>query len=807
MTLLAFLGALVLAVALLYHGRALFAWVLPAALLLVFWACRGIDATVPYVALCVLLVLFAALFGYAPVRSTLISRHILSFLAPIFPRMSDTEKTALEAGTVWWDAELFSGSPDWRKLVDFHPKALSDKEKRFLEGPCEELCRKIDDWKVHQEAGISEEIFDFIKKNGFMGMIIPEEFGGLGFSAIANSSVVTKVSSRSVTAAVIVMVPNSLGPAELLRHYGTDEQKSRWLPRLAKGEEVPCFSLTEPGAGSDAGGLASTGVVCKGTWEGQKDVLGMRLSWDKRYSTLGPVATLIGLAFRLHDPEHLLGKEEDLGITVALVPSGLPGVEHKKLHDPLSIPFINGPTHGKDVFLPLEYIIGGPKMAGQGWRMLMECLSAGRSISLPGLATGASQWCTRVTGAYASIREQFGLAIGRFEGIEAPLARIAGTTYWLNAMRWLTAGAVDAGGKPAVISAIAKAWSTEAMRRVVNDAMDIQGGAAISRGPRNTLAHVYQAVPIGITVEGANILTRSMIVFGQGAIRCHPFALREMQAAQAGDVDGFDEAFFGHVGFIFRNAARSFVLGLTGSMIASAPVGGDAGRALRQLSRLSAAYTLAADVAMGTVGGGLKRKELLSGRLADALAWMYIGSATVKRFLADGEPARDRPLLRWASDEAAFRTQEALLGLVQNLPNRPAAWLLRTAIFPLGARVKPPSDRLSSRVARLILDGGETRAALTRDIFVPPETDPALGRLEKALRLTVECQLPRQRIHDAIKAKVLPRRDDRELIDLAVEKSVITAEQARRLREAAEARWDAIQVDAFDSVDYRALRG
>ena len=806
MTLDLLLGALLLALVLLYFGRGLLAWTAPIALLFVVWACRGIDHAALFVVLAAAFASLAVVLGYAPARRSLVSGRILGFLAPIFPRMSDTEKTALEAGTVWWDAELFSGSPDWKKLLDFQPKPLSEKERRFLDGPCEELCRKLDDWKVHQEGGISKELFDFIKSNGFMGMIIPEEFGGLGFSAIANSSVVTKVSSRSVTAAVIVMVPNSLGPAELLRHYGTDEQKQRWLPRLAKGEEVPCFSLTEPAAGSDAGGLRAKEVVCKGTFEGQ-EVLGMRLTWDKRYSTLGPVATLIGLAFRLHDPDHLLGAQEDLGITVALVPSHLPGVDHKRLHDPLSIPFINGPTVGKDVFLPLDHIIGGPKMAGQGWRMLMECLSAGRSISLPGLATGASQWCTRVTGAYASIREQFGLAIGRFEGIEAPLARVAGTTYWLNAMRWLTAGAVDAGGKPAVISAIAKAWSTEAMRRVVNDSMDIQGGAGISRGPRNTLAHVYQAVPIGITVEGANILTRSMIVFGQGAIRCHPHALKEMQAALAKDVDAFDEAFFGHVGFIFRNAARSLVLALTDGRLAGPPIGGDAGRALERLSRLSASFTLVSDFAMGTLGGSLKRKEMISGRLADALAWMYVGSAAVRKFVADGEPARDRALLRWATLEAAHQTQEALRGILDNLPSRPAAWLLRALVFPLGARMRPPSDRLCATIARSVLDGNETRAALSRDIFVPPDGDPALGRLERALRLTAECATSRQRIHEAVKAKVLPRLEERELYALAVEKSVITPGQAAALEEAAAARWDAIQVDAFEPEAYRALRG
>ncbi|MFN0006656.1 MAG: acyl-CoA dehydrogenase [Planctomycetota bacterium] len=805
MILIAIVAALLLALVLLYAGQGLWAWVVPIGILLAYWALRGIDSPVAFAIIAVAFVLLAIVFGLAPIRRVIVSGPVMRFMAPFFPRMSDTERTALEAGTVWWDADLFSGAPDWRKLLHFQPKPLSDKERKFLEGPCQELCRMVDDWKVHQEAGLSPQIFEYMKTQGFLGMIIPEAFGGLGFSAIANSSVVAKVSSRSVTAAVIIMVPNSLGPAELLLHYGTDEQKRHWLPRLARGEEVPCFSLTEPGAGSDAGGLASTGVVCKGTYEG-KEVLGMRLNWNKRYSTLGPVATVIGLAFRLHDPDHLLGEKEDLGITVALVPSRLPGIEHKNLHDPLSIPFINGPTTGKDVFVPLDAIVGGAKMAGQGWRMLMECLSAGRSISLPALATGAAQWSTRVTSAYGIVREQFGMSIGRFEGIEAPLARIGGTTYWLNAMRWVTAGVVDAGGKPAVISAIAKAWSTEAMRRVVNDAMDIQGGAGISRGPRNTLAHVYQALPIGITVEGANILTRSMIVFGQGAIRCHPYALREIQTAQAGDVPGFDEAFFGHVGFMGRNAARAFLLGLTGGALASTPPLGSRD-VMKKFSRLSAAFALVSDAAMGTIGGDLKRKELISGRLADALAWMYVGSVAIRRFVEDAEPSRDLPFFRWATQESAYQVQEALRGVLDNLPNRLAALVLRPLVFPLGARSRPPSDRTTSAVARAMLGGGDARTALSRDIYVPGDDDPGLGRLESALRMTLACEPLRKKLRDAVKAKMLPRAEESELITLAVEKKVITAEEAKKLRDAAEARWDAVQVDEFSPAAYRALRG
>jgi acyl-CoA dehydrogenase len=552
--------------------------------------------------------------------------------------------------------------------------------------------------------------------------------------------------------------------------------------------------------------MLSKGIVCRGTFEG-RDVLGMRLDWEKRYATLAPVATLIGLAFRLHDPEHLLGDKEDLGITCALIPTQVKGVEHGPRHNPLSIPFMNGTTRGKGVFVPLDYIIGGPKMAGQGWRMLMECLSAGRSISLPANSVGGSQLCTRVVGAYASVREQFNLAIGRFEGIEAPLARIGGTMYWMNGLRVLTAGAVDSGEKPAVISAIAKRWSTEAMRRVVNDAMDILGGAGISKGRRNTLAAPYQAVPIGITVEGANILTRTMIIFGQGAIRCHPYALKEMEAAVARDVPKFDAAFFAHVGFVFQNATRSLLFGLFGSSLANAPIGGVSGRALRDLSRMSACFALVSDVCMGTLGGTLKRKEMLSGRLADALAWMYVGSAAVKKFIDEGEPERDRAFMRWAASEALYEVQEAIAGVIDNLPNRPAAAILGALVFPLGKPHKPPSDRLSSTVARALLDGGEARVALTRDMHVPKDETRGLGRLERALALTMACEPSRKKLREAVKARTLPRASEIEILDEAVTKNVIGAAERVQLLDAARARDEAIQVDEFSKEEFAALRG
>jgi len=796
MTILILLSLVAFAMVLLYQGRGLLAWTLPSAAGLAFWAQRGIESPALFWMLAIPFALLLVTLGFAPVRRSLITGQLLRAMAPMFPKMSQTERTALEAGTVWWDAELFSGAPDWKKLTEFSSKELSEKERRFIDTTVDELCAMVDDWDVHARGDLPAEVWDFIKKERFMGMIIPEEYGGLGFSAAANSAVVTKLSSRSGVASVTVMVPNSLGPAELLLHYGTQEQRDHYLPRLAVGEEVPSFALTEPNAGSDAGSMTSSGIVAKGVFQG-REVLGMRLTWDKRYITLSPVTTLLGLAFKLFDPDHLLGDTEALGITCALIPADTPGVNTGMRHDPLGVPFMNGTTTGEDVFVPLDYIIGGAERAGQGWAMLMDCLSAGRGISLPALSVGASQLATRTIGAYASIREQFNLAIGRFEGIQAPLARIAGTTYVLNAARTLTAGAIDSGEKPAVVTAIMKAYSTEAMRRVINDAMDIQGGAAICRGPRNVLAHLYQAVPIGITVEGANILTRTMIIFGQGAIRCHPFAFQEIEAAQAKDVAAFDKAFFGHVGFVFKNVVRSKVLALTGGRLASTPIGGPAGRAMQQLSRFSASFAILSDTAMATLGGNLKRKENICGRLADGLAWMYFGSAAVKRWIDDGMPARDRDLMQWSIDTALFEISQAMRGVIDNLPNRFAANLMKPVIFPLGVRCRPPSDRLSARIARALLDDGETRLSLTRDIFVPKHESPGLWTLEHALDLTVRAEPARRKLREAVKARTLPRGREATLLQPALEKGVISQLEHDQLVEAAVARDDAVQVDAF----------
>ena len=747
----------------------------------------------------------AIVFMFAPVRRLVVTRWLMPVLKGALPRMGATERIALEAGTVWWEAELFSGRPRWKKLLQEPKPELSDRERAFLDGPVNELCRMIDDWDVVQRGDLSAAAWDFLKKHRFFGMIIPEEYGGLGFSALAHSAVITRLSSRSVTAAVTAMVPNSLGPAELLLHYGTDIQKRHYLPRLATAEEIPCFALTEPDAGSDATAQRSTGVVCRGVYEG-RETLGMRLNWNKRYITLAPIATVLGLAFRLYDPDRLLGGDTDLGITCALLPANLPGVEIGERHDPLGVPFLNGPTYGKDVFAPLDCIIGGPTMAGSGWRMLMDCLAAGRGISLPSLSVGAAQLAARTTGSYANVREQFGLPIGRFEGIEEPLARIAGRTYLMDATRRLTLGAIDSGQKPAVVSAIVKRYLTEGMRAVVNDAMDIQGGAAIVRGPRNILASAYASVPIGITVEGANILTRSLIIYGQGAIRCHPYVQEEMRAIAANDLPALDRAFFGHLGHVIRVKLLTIWHALTGGRLAAVPARGPAGRLLAQLTRFSAAFAFVSEAAMATLGGTLKRRETISGRFADALAWMYIGSAAAKRFQDDGRPERDLPLLRWSAAQALYEIQTALQGVLDNLPNRPVAWALRLAVFPLGARLRPPGDRLTGAVAKLVLTDRDALLRLTPDIYAPQPDEEGLGKLEAAASKIAAAAPIDRKIRDAVRARKLRNLEGDELFDAALRAGVITEQERCRAREAAAARWDVVQVDSFASPEYLKQR-
>jgi acyl-CoA dehydrogenase len=812
--------AIVLLIALLYRGLGFLAWLLPSGVLLLGWRFTGVDSPGLFIAVIVALTLPALVFGLPPLRRRLVSRTLMRRMARVLPRLGETERIALDAGTVWWDAELFGGRPDWRKLLDYRLPPLPERERAFIDGPVQELCAAIDDWQVHQLRDLPEAIWALIRRHRLFGMIIPQEYGGLGFSELGHALAVTKIASRSVTAAVTVMVPNSLGPAKLLLEYGTEAQKRHYLPRLAEGQEIPCFALTGPEAGSDAAATQCQGIVEKRR-VGDEEVLGMRLSWKKRYITLAPVATLIGLAFRLKDPDRLLehlipaelkdtvgyARDGDLGITCALIPRTTPGIEIGQRHDPMGVPFHNGPIVGEGVFVPLDTIIGGLAGAGQGWRMLMESLAAGRSVSLPALSVGAAQLATRVVGAYATVREQFDTPIGRFEGIEEPLARIGGMTYLMTAAQRLTCGALDLGERPSVISAIVKCYLTEGMREVVKDAMDIRAGAAIQRGPRNILARAWEAAPIGITVEGANILTRSMIIYGQGAIRCHPFVQREIQAIANGDLEAFDRALWGHVNHVATCATRTVLLALTGARLAGVPDLADPAltRALQHLSRFSAAFALVSDIAMGVLGGSLKRREKISGRLADALAWMYLASAAIRRYHDEPKTVWAYAFAQWSAYTALYRIQEALLGVMENFPVRWIGTLLRLTVFPFGARFRPPGDRLGGRVARELLEDREARRALTTEIFVPPPEELGLGRLEAALEKAVDALPIETKLRDLVREGLLDRAPGHMLDDMALAAGLISQEEYERLNAARDCRLEVIQVDAFDFEAYRNI--
>jgi acyl-CoA dehydrogenase len=740
-------------------------------------------------------------FSIKPLRRLLISDRLFSLYRKLMPSMSSTEREALEAGTVWWDGEIFSGRPRWRRLLKVKPPGLTEREQAFLDGPVEELCRMLNDWEICDSyRKLPGPIWDFLKQHRFFSMIIPEEYGGLGFSAQGNSAVVMKLCSRNLTAAVTVMVPNSLGPAELLLHYGTEEQKHYYLPRLASGEEIPCFALTSSGAGSDAGSMSDHCIVCMGTHEGQ-EVLGMRVTWDKRYITLAPVATLLGLAFKAQDPDGLLGDNPDLGITCALIPADTPGVEIGNRHMPIGSVFQNGPTRGKDVFIPMDWIIGGQAQIGRGWRMLMQSLSAGRAISLPALGTAGGKMAAMMSGAYARIRKQFGMPIGYFEGIEEPLARIAGRTYRMDAARKLTLVALDEGEKPGVLSAIVKYQLTEGSRQSINDAMDIHGGKGIIQGPNNYLAHAYQAAPISITVEGANILTRSLIIFGQGAIRAHPWLLKEMNAVRgraAGNARReFDNALFSHAGYTISNGVRAFMLAVSGGLATTAPVRGPTARYFRQMTRMSAAFALVADAVLLTLGGKFKFREKLSGRLADVLIHLYLGSAVLKRFEDDGRPQEDLPLLQWAMDDSLYTIQQGLLEVLQNFPAPLLRGLLRLAVFPIGRPYQRPSDRLGKQVAKMLLSENPSRDRLLDGTF-HSDADDASGRVNRAFQLALDSADAEQAIQNALKQPVSPE-NYLPLVKRAVESGVITEEQATRVRLAQQAAAAVIEVDEFPS--------
>jgi acyl-CoA dehydrogenase len=739
-----------------------------------------------------------------PLRVRLLTRPFMKKYRKLLPTMSSTEKEALDAGTVWWDGELFTGGPNWQKLMSAKAPALTAEEQAFLDGPCEELCAMLDDWDItHRRADMPAAVWSFIKAQGFFAMIIPRRYGGLEFSAYAHSCVLIKIASRSTTASSTIAVPNSLGPAELLLHYGTEAQKNHYLPRLARGEDVPCFALTGPRAGSDAASIPDVGIICKGQWRGS-ETTGIRLNFSKRYITLAPVATVIGLAFRLYDPEHLMGDKADLGITCALIPRDTPGVTIGRRHFPLNIPFQNGPIQGHDVFVPLDAIIGGFATAGQGWRMLVEQLSVGRCISLPSSATGGAQAAVYATGAYARIRRQFNTPIGSFEGIEQILARMAARSYIIDAARSVTAGAIDGGEKPSVPSAMLKYHATEIGRTIANDAMDVHGGKGICLGPKNYLGRGYQLVPIGITVEGANVLTRNLIIFGQGAVRCHPFVLKEMNAAKNPDRDAgirdFDAAVMGHVGFAISNAVRSFILGLTSARFTRVPDTGATRRYFQHVNRYSASFALATDVAMLALGGYLKKKETLSARLGDVLSSMYLASMVLKHHENQGRQPDDLPLIEWACRSLLYQAQEQLHLFLRNFPNRPLAAFMRLCIFPRGLAYSPPSDRLGRAIGELVMNPTATRERLSAYIYKTAGEHNPLGQLQEALLLTAAAEPLEKRIRvDGVKTGRVTALDLPGQIAQAAALGIISEPESRALLDYDARVMKIINVDDFDS--------
>jgi acyl-CoA dehydrogenase len=731
-------------------------------------------------------------------RMGFLTQPIFGLYKKVLPQMSQTEQEALEAGTVWWDGDLFSGKPDWNKWLNVPKAKLTAEEQAFIDGPTAELCSMIDEWKTtHELHDLEPKVWQFIKDNGFLGMIIPKEYGGKGFSAYGHSQCVMKISTRSATAAVSVMVPNSLGPGELLMHYGTKAQKDYYLPRLAKGLEIPCFALTAPEAGSDAASMTDIGIVCKEMWEG-KETLGLRVTWEKRYITLGPVATILGLAFKVVDPDKLLGGDTDLGITCALIPTSTKGVNIGRRHMTLNAAFMNGPNWGKDVFIPMDWVIGGREMVGQGWRMLMECLAAGRSISLPAQSIAAGKVTAFTSGAYARVRQQFKTPIGKFEGIEEPLARIGAMTYLMDATRTITAGALDLGEKPSVLSAISKFHATERMRMVINDAMDIHGGKGICMGPNNYLGRAYQQIPIAITVEGANILTRSMIIFGQGAIRCHPWVLKEMKAARADSVDDFDEAFWSHIKFTISNAARALWMGITGGVGMPAPACPETKRFYQQMTRFSSAFALLADTSMFVIGGSLKRKEKLSARLGDVLSHLYLASCALKFYDERGQQKDELPLLKWALYDCAFKMQVAMDGILKNFPNRPVAWIMRRLVFPKGMTLIQPSDQMGHEVAKILITPCAARDRLIDGMYLPNDERDIMGHLNAAMNAAMQSEPIEAKVRAAQKAGRLTQRGIEPMFEEAMKLAVITETELAQWKRSRILTKEVVRVDDFD---------
>lgn len=737
-----------------------------------------------------------------PLRRALISRRVFAIVSKLMPTMSATEREALEAGTVSWEGDLFSGSPDFDKLLNAPTVSLSKEEQAFMDGPVTKLCSMLDDWDItHNRTDLPPEIWAFIKENGFLGMIIPKQYGGLEFSATAQMSILVTLNGVSITAATTVSVPNSLGPAELLLKYGTEAQKNYYLPRLADGREIPCFALTGPNAGSDAASIPDKGVVCRGTFNGE-EVVGILLNWNKRYITLCPVATVIGLAFRMFDPENILGNGTDLGITCALIPAQTPGISKGHRHFPLNTGFLNGPTQGKDVFIPLDYIIGGAAMAGHGWRMLMECLSAGRAISLPSSASGGAQVAALAAGAYARVRKQFNQPIGRFEGIEEALARIAANTYIIDAGLMMATAAIDHGAKPSVAGAILKYHTTERSRKAVIDAMDIHGGKGICLGPNNYLGRAYEAAPIAITVEGANILTRSLIIFGQGAIRCHPYVYKEFESIRVNDLEAFDQAFFSHAAFMLSNFTKSLLFGWTEALFTSAP-NSKVTRYYQLLHKFSSNLAFLADFSMIVLGGKLKRKEKLSARLGDMLSYLYLISAVLKRYHDDGEPSEDLPVIEWSCQQLFYECELAMRGVIINFPVRWLRTFLHVVLKPLGTRRNQPNDQLGKKVAKILIEPNTTRDRITRLVYAVPSEHCPLGRLEHGFLKICAVQELERTVMKAVKEDSIKSLTFLEQIEEAEHLNIITVAEAAQLREAELARQDAIKVDDFADAELR----
>ena len=810
MTWLLLLTLLAISLACAFYGTTLLVWTGAMAAGIAVLALTG---WVPWLSLTIVTLVLAAIavpLNLPTWRRQWITAPFLTQFRRMLPDISETEQVALDAGTVGWEGELFAGRPDWNLLKKQPYLDLSVEEQTFLDGPVQELCGMLNSWEItHRDADLNPETWAFLKKHRFFGMIIPKEYGGLGFSAMAHRAVLQKISSVCVVTASTVAVPNSLGPGELLVHYGTEEQKNHFLPRLARGEEIPCFGLTGPTAGSDATSIPDYGIVCRAEYKG-KDALGIRMNFDKRYITLAPVATLIGIAFRLYDPDGLLGGAKDLGISLVLVPRDTKGVEVGRRHMPLNLPFQNGPVRGTDVFVPLDALIGGIEMAGQGWRMLVECLSVGRAISLPSTSTGGTKMAALATGAYARIRKQFNMPIGRFEGVEAALARIAGNAYATSALSRMTATAVDLGEKPAVPSAIAKYHATEMAREIVRDAMDVHGGKGVILGPRNYLGRGWQGIPVSITVEGANIMTRNLMIFGQGAIRCHPYVLKEMQAARLENpqvrVERFDELLFAHVGYSIRNAVRSLVLGLSFGKFAMVPHDRKTAKYYQKLSRYSAALAFVSDVAMLTLGGKLKQKEHISARLGDVLSHLYICSAMLKRFEAQGRPAADQAILAWAFHNAIYKIQVALRLVIDNFPNRYLRGLLRFVVFPFGRREKAPGDRLTHKVAQLLLVPSDTRDRLTRGVYLSATSNHPIQFMERSLPEVIRAEPLERKLLKALKHGDIGGITWEEQVRDAIDKSVLTRHEADILVRVREMVTEIIAVDDFDVEELRLGR-